>query len=226
MWFAKPSVGTPLDWENPLNKGTLLAFAMNEGHGDKVQDLSMNGHHGKLNPGQTGIVPTMDGVDDHIDCGNNYNLTDAITVSALINTSAQGQQIISKHSAIGPFYFQTSGDTSLRFMTYTTAGRVNHDATCVYKGGWHSVVGVYDAAIGKSKIYLDGNMIGVPAAQTGLLRTSTANVFLGTYGESAAAGNYFEGQIDQPRIQSRAWSAKEVKDYAINPWQVYLDEDD
>ena len=37
---------------------------------------------------------------------------------------------------------------------------------------------------------------------------------------------YFNGSIDQVRIYNRAWSAKEVKDYAINPWQVYLDEDD
>jgi len=106
MHFSKPPLGTPLDWENPLNKGTVLALAMNEGHGDKVQDLSLNGNHGKLNgfafpptaasgwnPGQTGIVPTMDGVDDHIDCGNNYNLTDAITVSALINTSITGYDL-------------------------------------------------------------------------------------------------------------------------------------
>ena len=36
----------------------------------------------------------------------------------------------------------------------------------------------------------------------------------------------FDGGIDQPRIQSRVLSGKEVKDYYINPWQVYLDEED
>jgi len=111
-------------------------------------------------------------------------------------------------------------------MTYTSAGRVDHTAIFAYESDWHNVVGVYDASIGESKIYVDGNMIGAPVAQTGLLRTSTANVFVGTYGGAVGAGNFFDGQMDQPRIQSRAWSAKEVRDYAINPWQVYLDEDD
>lgn len=239
MWFQKPPLGTPLDWGNPLNDETVLHLAMNEGHGDKVQDISLNGNHGTLknfafpptaasgwNPGQTGIGLNFDGVDDNINCGNGHDFGSAITVSAMINTTVTGNQILSKHSATGPFYLQAGGDTSLRFMTYTSVGRVNHDATVIYKGDWHNVVGTYDSSIGKSKMYVDGNMIGAPAAQSGLLKVTTANVFVGTYGAGVGVGGFFDGGIDQARIQSRAWTAKEVRDYSMNPWQVYLDEDD
>jgi len=43
-------------------------------------------------------------------------------------------------------------------------------------------------------------------------------------GAVPAGAQTFKGIIDQPRVQSRAWSAKEVMDYAMNPWQVYLDD--
>jgi predicted GH43/DUF377 family glycosyl hydrolase len=80
MWYQKPPLGTPLDWGNPLNDEAVLAFAMNEGHGDKVEDLSLNGNHGTLknfafpptatsgwNLGEDGIGLKSDGVDDYIE---------------------------------------------------------------------------------------------------------------------------------------------------------------
>jgi len=120
MWFQKPPLGTPLDWENPLNDGTALALAMNEGHGDHLQDLSMNGNHGKLNgfafpptvasgwnPGQTGVGLNFDGTNDVIGCGNAssvkiYNGT----ISALIKTDDAGagyRGIILKTNAFSIF---------------------------------------------------------------------------------------------------------------------------
>ena len=80
MLMQKPPLGTPLDWDNPLNDDLVFAYALNEAHGDEVQDLSTNGNHGTLknfafpptadsgwNPGRTGAGLNFDGVDDCID---------------------------------------------------------------------------------------------------------------------------------------------------------------
>ena len=38
MHLQKPMLGTQLDWSNPLNDGCVLHLAMNEAHGDHLND--------------------------------------------------------------------------------------------------------------------------------------------------------------------------------------------
>jgi len=75
------------------------------------------------------------------------------------------------------------------------------------------------------KLYIDG---AKDNEKTSTLVTNVDatidNLFVGRYSHDAM--HFVNGSIDQPRIHNRALSAKEVMDYYINPWQVYLDEDE
>ena len=239
MWFQKPPLGTPLDWGNPLNKGTAMALAMNEGHGDKVQDLSLNGNHGTLenfafppsvdsgwNPGQTGIGLKSDGADDHIDCGDNESLKirDAVTVSALVclDNGNDWAGIVGKGASTGSGYRTIiQAATHKPYFDIKTSGGISSVTSSVAAtvGRWHNVVGVYDKGGGTNNlgIFVDG--VGSFASWTGTINDTASHMFVGRQGAV-----YLNGFIDQPRIMNRPWSAKEVRDYAINPWQVYLDE--
>ena len=42
MQLSKPMLGSQLDFSHPLNKGLVGFWLMNEGHGNKIQDLSLN----------------------------------------------------------------------------------------------------------------------------------------------------------------------------------------
>ena len=228
MHFSKPVLGTPLNFEHPLNKDLALHLAMNEGHGDKVQDLSLNGNHGTLNnfafpptaasgwnPGQTGVGLNFDETDDFVNCGS-FTVLPGFTISFLEFTFG------------GAGYFcSDSADYANLFIRRTTPTTVNARVGDMnWAGGditlsnnvWHNHIFTHTAA-GDYTWYIDGVDLGTTAGSNFVGLSSDFYV-----GNRAAADRTFSGSIDQPRIQSRAWSAKEVRDYAINPWQVYLDD--
>lgn len=231
MWFQKPPLGTPLDWGNPLNDGTVLALAMYEGHGDKVQDLSLNGNHGTLNnfafpptttsgwnPAQRGIGINFDGTDDYIDCGDVGLSGKDLTISFFANqssTTASWESLVS--FGTGKFRFET-GNPITKWWIFDSgidALAIGIDAAVV-NGEWSNIVFTSDQ--NNWRVYSNG-IEKTSGSTDGDINASTFYL-----GARAGAGPWWGGSIDQPRIQSRAWSAKEVRDYAINPWQVYLDE--
>jgi hypothetical protein len=236
MWFQKPPLGTPLDWGNPLNDETVLALAMNEGHGDKVQDISMNGNHGTLNnfafpptvtsgwnPGYKGVGVNSDGVNDYIDCGNNPVLmpSDGLTVSMIIKPAIQSggsMHIISKRTAATGYYMYMGSvaNPSVGFIVKIGGVSKNVSSADLVVDNWYTVSCTHDKKT--LRMYVDGVCVHSFAA-VGSVDSNTSNLLISDY-----AGLFYTGAIDQPRMQSRVWSAKEVRDYAINPWGVYLDE--
>ena len=111
MHFQKPILGVPLDWEHPFNKGLVMHLAMNEGHGDKVQDLSMYGNHGTLNgfafpptvasgwnPGQTGIGLNFDGTNDRVVCtdSDSLDITDYLSIECEIFPTVNDSVVVFK----------------------------------------------------------------------------------------------------------------------------------
>lgn len=228
MLMQKPPLGTPLDWENPLNDGCVMHLAMNDGHGDKVQDLSLNGNHGTLNnfafppivdsgwnPGQTGIGLICDGVDDYIDCGNAASLspTKGITLSLLIKYGADPTTFN------GMMLDSTAYSLYSRSISSEIQLLIGGDEACIPfseidETRWFNIVGTYDSS--NLKIYYNGNLIDVVPSVAAI--PAVVDVCVGARKPLILP---FKGGIDQPRIQSRAWSAKEVRDYSINPWRVY-----
>ena len=235
-WFTKPPLGTPLDWGNPLNKGTVLAFAMNEGHGDKVQDLSMNGNHGTLNnfaypptvasgwnPGKVGVGLNFDGTNDYVNCGNQaslkFNSTQSFTIQWMSkrNTADAGERIIKRaHN-----YYGWSGAGTYLMTTYDG---INSAVVTVPMGVdvWGTFTFVFDRGSG----ILSGYVNGILEDTDNTLNTvgyvfNNDPLLIG--GVPGTPAKHFNGHISYVRIMNRAWSAKEVRDYAMNPWKVYLD---
>jgi len=241
MWFQKPPLGTPLNWENPLNDELALHLAMNEGHGDKVQDLSMNSNHGTLNnfafpptvasgwnPGQTGVGLNFDGADDSIGCGNNASLNIASGTIGVIFKSGTTQPDHARLIGMGISTdrvslsindtkhlngYSKSGDVGLFDVVSTDAvnDNIRHCATLTFDTSG-------------ADLYLDGVIVATISGDKTLSLPATPATYIGK--SNIFLNLEFKGSIDQPRILNRAYTAKEVLDYAINPWSVYLDEDD
>lgn len=231
-----PPLGTQLDFNNPLNKGLVMHLAMNEGHGDVVRDLSMNGNHGTLkdmafpstpvsgwNPGRTGVGLNFDGTDDYIDCGNNASLdvTDEITISVWVkfDSIAAYNRILGKVDTVPTTngYFLFTDTDTIRLGLRNSSNPYDVISTTIISTGiWYNVVGIYN----KSNCLIYVNAIEtVGDAYTGAIGVSTDSLRIGTY--LPVMGGYDNGSIDQVRIHNRALTAKEVQDYYINPWQVY-----
>ena len=241
MWLQKPPLGVPLDWSNPLNKGLVMHLATNEGHGDHLNDLSMNGNHGTIqnmafpstaasgwNPGRAGVGLNFDGTGDYVDCGNqaSLNITDELTLCAWIKPKT----ITTHHQVIDNGYSATG----------TIGTRVGY-ITGSFKGYWHDTVSgttyiqrdtnptlndwshvTFTLGNGYAKMYINSILQADVKAFNGILRGATAPSAIGTL---LTSPQFFSGSIDQVRILNRAWTAKEVLEYYINPWSVYLDED-
>lgn len=238
MHFQKPPLGTPLDWENPLNKGLVLHLAMNEGHGDVVRDLSLNSNHGTLhnmafpptpasgwNPGYKGVGLNFDGTNDYISIPHNHSqdITDKITIGMWIykNVETWGNCV---GSGTGNTGYQLSSITTNRVQFFLKSGTAGADGEIKSSalGGiplkkWTCVVGTYDGAV--MKTYLNG-VFQASFDWVDTIGVTGSGVFIG---RNSIGTNLFNGSID-PIILNRAWTAEEVKDYYINPWQVYLDE--
>ena len=239
MWLSKPPLGTPLDWKKPINKDLVLHLAMNEGHGDKVYDLSGYGNHGTLknfafpptvdsgwNPGRKGVGLNFDGSNDYIDCGNNTSLdiTDAITIEAWVKLpdGATGDRfIISKkdHYSIWVRY-----GTFIQFRTRDSYDELTYFIN-IADGKWHHITTTFDNSLDNNnkKIYLDGTL----RSQKSITNTISATITDLIIGKiTPTGGNYFFGTIDEVRVYRRALSAVETRERYINPWGVYLDEED
>ncbi|WP_433434855.1 LamG-like jellyroll fold domain-containing protein [Nonomuraea sp. CA-141351] len=92
---------------------------------------------------------------------------------------------------------------------------IAESATPAVAGRWTHLVGMYDAAAGQIKIYVDG-VAGTPAAHTTPWKAA-GSVQLGRARYNAAPADYWPGSLDEVRIYSRALSIQEIHDLAGAP---------
>jgi len=183
------------------------------------------------NPGQTGIGLNFDGSDDYINCENKASLdiTDAITISAYLCRNGLQDDYSPILTKVGAgagydYYHLGVNGAAIKFKLYDGDNFVDITSSSIPNNTFVSIVGVRSND-GNAYIYIDGVEDKCVADTTGDIDTTGGTgVWIGA--DRNIANRYFNGSIDQPRIHNRALSAKEVMDYYINPWQVYLDEDD
>ena len=236
MFLQKPMLGTQLDRSDSLNN-PVLDLLMNEGHGDRVNDLSGHGNHGTLhgfdfpptaasgwNPGLDGAALTFDGVDDYIDYGNNpsLDLTDAITGDALIKLSAD---------------FDTTANI-FTFRSWKKRFQITNDrhikCTLFFDGVQHTMIGnavlpvdSYEHVIwkydGANIAFYHNGMLDKVEAQTGAMDVFTDYPYNTIGVEDPTAPQWLlNGAIARARILPRAMSPFEVMQTQINPYGVYL----
>ncbi len=237
-YLSKPLLGTQLDWSNSLNKGLVGFWLFNEGHGNKVNDLSMNGNVGTLtnmafpptaasgwNPGRKGIGLNFNDVNDYVDAGNKacLDITNAITIGAWVKPNKLETAYLVKKASSGltdGYELSLSLSTNKAFFrvnqfTSSNIYRINSTTSYPINGTWAHLVVVYDGI--NMKIYFNGAPDGSIAGPASIL-TNTDNLEIG--GPDAA--EYFSGSFDEVRIYNRALNAKEIMKLYIDPYGMFL----
>ncbi len=232
-WISKPPLGTLLNWAHPLNKGLAGFWLMNEGHGDKINDLSMNGNTGTLknmafpptvasgwNPGRKGVGLQFDGVNNYVDAGNAASIglgNTSFTIEAWFNHFSGGSGIIFGKGiqAIGKrLHLRGGQNTVYRFSFWTDA---LNSAVYDDRNSYVHIVITYDILTGARRIYRNG--VQIASDTTTATYDGTGNIQLGAH---TAAGDYFNGTLTEARIYNRALSAQEIMELYINPYGMFL----
>ncbi len=236
MRLTKPMLGARLNWAHPLNKGLAGFWLMNEGGGDKLQDLSMNKNVGTLvdmanpptaasgwNPGRKGVGLNFDGVNDYVDAGNSSSLTPLSEVSISVwlkdvgVTGTQKNIINNQYSSVTfkgiLMYVSTANKMNFRIGngTITSVGITNNNVT----SNWEHYVGTYNGTT--IKIYRNGVIQTTTGSLTGNIEYSGTTFIIGSTGSNTA-----NGSIDEVRIWSRALSAQEIMQLYIDPYCMFL----
>ncbi len=193
--------------------GLKFYYSMDEPSGSAVRDTSFNNANGLTvgsptwGAGKVGGAVTLNGSSQYV-TGQDVDSATTITVGAWVNPSAsQTSKVISKAStttdnqgviqlaANVPSFKLTVGGSE-----YTASGSALSNST------WTYLAGTYDGS--NVRLYVNGAQANATPA-TGAIAT---NAFVWTAGRDAnAAGNYFNGSIDEVKVFSRALSANEIK---------------
>lgn len=227
---AKPPLGTQIDWSDPINRGLVGYWLMNEGAGTRVNDLSGNSHAGTI----TGAVWTArefgsclryDGTGDYVNIPNSSSFTFgdsgtdrpfSVVVLCNMDNITKSQALLSKYGGTGTreWLLQTSSST-LRFACCDTGNHyIGRQFTLGAgdQGQWLSCIAVYDGSKTNNgvQIWING------------LRRDTANNASGVYDGMAASANpvqigaflstayNFNGLIGSASIYNRALTPSEI----------------
>ena len=252
MHLSKPPLGVPLEWSNPLNRELVLHLAMNEGHGDRVYDLSGYGNHGTLknfafpptvasgwNPGRMEVGLRFDGSNDYISVDQNnglpiYSDTSPYSIEIWVKGSAgqSDKRVFAEGNTasntpmfgIGTDYNGINAKCDLFIRDDVGSVRMAHvqSTNDIFDSDWHHIVWVDNN--GNAKLYIDGILDATDFSYTPT--TITLNTTSIGALERTSVSSCFNGNIDEVRIYRRALSAAEILERYINPFGVYLDEDD
>ena len=184
-----------------------------------ANDVSANNNHGTLSGdpqwvlGMVGSALEFDGVDDHVDCGNDPSLdiTGPITMGAWVYPIGPGSssypRIVDKSDGTGgadpgyKLYLRSAEDY---LVTLSAGGEFINSSISAVLGDWNYVAFVTDGT--QRKLFLNGvwevwDMSALPVS-------SSNPLFLG---DSPAGSRPLNGIIDEVTIYNRALSEPEVR---------------
>jgi hypothetical protein len=165
--------------------------------------------------GVFGSMPSFDGVDDYINCGNkaSLNITDAITLEAVVKLEPVvgglvGRVIMGKraYSYADPYGLWT--DQSIARANFILRNESDVGIGVVIAidlSGVHYIVGTYNGSV--SIIYVDGVERARNTAASGKIKSlPTENVYIDTY----YADRMIKGCVIEARIYNRALTPAEI----------------
>ncbi|MBI5133950.1 MAG: LamG domain-containing protein [Candidatus Taylorbacteria bacterium] len=214
------------------NNGLVGWWRMDEGTSTIAHDFSGNGNNGTLTNmdastdwvnGKRGKALDFDGSNDYIDAGASVSLSNnspfSYSVWFKLSGSQQTRTLMGKHTdATGgaSLGIDDSAANKLKFHLNSYASqRVNSTAT-FDDGRWHYAVGTWDGDI--LRLYVDG-ALDVSSDVANTLTFPAVNFQIGRW--VGGSSQYFNGQIDEARVYSRALSASEVSElYRMNQTEV------
>jgi len=221
--FNKPPLGSQIDPEHPLSRGLVACWLMNEGSGNRIQDISGNGNHGVLTggplwrPGPRGVALALDGLDDRvllsnpaIASGNAFSIVTWIYIRGAGFTGANNYSTIIGNSYYNRLLVAIFSGAPVRLLAQMGAGNHLSGNFSIGKNESFLVAYVYDGT--NAQWYINGNSSGAPyPCIIGL----NANQRLGSFD----GANYFlYGRQDELRIYNRALTAQEIAQLYREPY--------
>lgn len=200
-------------------KGQVLYLPMNEGTGTVANDHSKEGNDGDI-IGATWVAGKIlgkallfDGTDDYVQTPDAANLrvTSEASIEAWIKLTNKDkfQMVFNKwYDGSNRSYYFRVNDTNVLRLTVSLDGTTEDGAsgaTALVTGRWYHVVGIFDGT--DIRVFLDGVQDGI-TNYPGSIKVNNQVVNVGI---NHAAGEDFDGIIDEVRLFNRVLSAEEVK---------------
>ena len=209
-------------------EGLVGAWLFDEGKGNVAEDVSENGHDGKINgaewvDGKFGKALKFDG-DGAVVIPHSEDLTsETYTIAAWVKCKNQGtwQTVISKtHETEGPstrnysiFVWPNTGV----IHTHAGPGGAVNSTEKITDGNWHYVVSTRDKE-GKRRGYIDGKKVVEGDSQKPGENDEDVSVGAGGGG----VRYWLIGAVDEPAIFDRALSEAEINELMDNGMQAVL----
>ena len=226
--YQKPMMGQQIDWSNPLSKGLVGYWLMNEGTGNTVQDLSGNGNTGTLVadthwvPGKFGPCLSFDGTGDYVNIPTSpiFNAMEELTFSGWIKRSGLENPVIELYnSTTDRIYLSCSAVTIWVHNDIGDSGGTQYGSSAAIDANtWYFITWTYDSTK-VSKLYING----VQTGSTTTLSKSLSDLVDGFslyIGFEDKNNEYFNGSISDVSVYNRALSAGEITKLYNNPFGI------
>ncbi|MFD0671425.1 DUF5695 domain-containing protein [Cohnella sp. GCM10027633] len=200
----------------------LVRYQFSESSGTSAADTSGNGKTGTLNggasfaAGQSGNAVTLNGTNGYVSMPSGIaNGATSVTIATWVKATSLSNwtRIFDIGTGTSNYMFLSPqpGGAGLRFAI-TSSGNGSeqqiNSTTAFPTGVWKHVAVTISGSTGR--LYVDGVQVGTNTSMT-LTPSSLGNTTQNWIGRSAFSGDpYFNGQIDDFRIYSRALSASEI----------------
>ena len=221
-----PRFGHRVDKTDPILRGCVGWWPLNDGAGSKAADLSVGGNSGTLvgnvtwESGERGYASEHPSADaTYISTGYSAVGESAITVSAWIRNdgSAAGNsfgKIVSQgHATNFDSYMNKSANETLSFDINATIVTANN-ADIPAIGTWFHVCFVWEQSVYQG-VYINGVESNTTTADTSVIGAVNHNLFIGG---TSAATRPWDGGIQNVRVYNRALTATEVSRLYSEPW--------
>jgi len=206
----------------------MIWWKLDEPSGNTAFDSSGHATHGFLRGGPAWVLGVKDGAlqldgrDDYVAVsGVYYGLANntGVTVAAWIRTTNENDQIIFSFDRNEYWRLEINGPGAeagkIGWDLMTDAGQVDlAGRTRVDDGQWHHVAGVFDR--GQVSIFIDGQVDATTRAGNTFGTGNPRFGFVGvgseatTFDGDKAPESYFDGEVDDVRLYTRALSAEEI----------------
>jgi len=224
-WTSKPPPGTPIDWSNPLTKGLMGCWPMNEAGGKKLTDITGNfpiatGDNFALWREYFYLGNSVSGFPRITSKHIGQRLTVITRVYAYISTSAWdiyfNQFQSAWNSAAGfslaaynnQLWFLVGTATTPYYKSVISSVNTNNAA-------WNDFAGMYDG----NNVSCISNGVLTQTAYSGAINESVLDFRLGCAGDNSLP--YANGGYQYLYLYKYGMSPADVKKIHANPWQIF-----
>lgn len=212
----------------PNNLNLVGYWPMNEGGGTQAGDFSGQQDNGTLTSSPSWVtgkygkaLSFASASSQYVTMGNagpvNFSGNVSFSLSAWVKTTQSlsagnyaavaGKGFLANVRGYG-FFLDGDNSSNITFQTRTNGTVVQISGGSINNGAWHHIVGTRVAGTNTTSIYVDG--IFVNSTTGALTDFSSTNSFAIGGRDNSGFDYFFNGQIDDVRIYSRALSATEV----------------